>query len=106
MCIRSITATGTRGCTRNEYGFVSKPGQIYRGVLRPRTPVDCVDQQGGHEAVVFGTGDDRSSVVLQQLFEPFGAIILPIVNLITFIFALGLLVLIVLLIKKKQLEKG
>ena len=60
----------------------------------------------GWLVIGIGAGNLVVPWLVGQLFEPFGAIILPIVNLITFIFALGLLVLIVLLIKKKQLEKG
>lgn len=58
--------------------------------------------------LVIGIGSGNLVVpwLIGQLIEPFGAVVLPIVNLITFIFALGLLTLIVLLIKKKQLGKG
>jgi len=59
----------------------------------------------GWLVIGIGAGNLVVPWLIGQLFEPVGAIILPIINLITFIFALGLLTLIILLIKKMQLEK-
>jgi len=59
----------------------------------------------GWLVIGIGAGNLVVPWVVGQLFEPFGAISLPIVNLITLISALGILTLIVLLIKKMKLEK-
>ena len=59
----------------------------------------------GWLVIGIGAGNLLVPWLIGQLFDPVGAIILPIINLITFIFAIGLLTLIVLLIKKMKLEK-
>jgi MFS transporter, FHS family, Na+ dependent glucose transporter 1 len=58
----------------------------------------------GWLVIGIGAGNLVVPWLVGQLFEPFGAISLPVINLVTFVSALGLLTLIVQLIKKMKLE--